>query len=221
MSQSGVPLDQIVENKETIQKYMSDFPKEWLDGAEFSYEQLVNHITESIISDPKIANALKEKRLQNLMKNITEDHYPNIIKCINELKQKPDNTQKVTKIKNDDLGEVAFVEPKNDEVMVHMEPISKDDDNEPKLTAPYTIKALNLAYISRLQRENPKTRRIIDHLTQCPKEKQDSKLKKNFKLLNFLLVTRKSPKLPWEPSNIRIYLSCAQNLMVAGINSKL
>ena len=214
MSQSGVPLAQIVESKDFINKYIEEFPKEWREGAEISYQELVAHMTDFILKNPQVKSCIKMKRLTSLMKNVTENQYPHIVKCINELKERPDGNQKITKLKDEEI-EVAFIEPKEDEVLIRVEPINKEDDKDDvKLVGPQSFQTLSIPYLIRIQRESPKMRKIIQHLTFTPKEKQNPKISKHFKVLGQLLVCKKHIKSPWVADNLRIYLNCPQGLTV-------
>ena len=213
MTRTGVPFEEKMESKEFLEEYAKKMPKEWLEGRIFYYEELVKHVTREILKDEKINDTLKQKRLKGLIQNVTENHYPHIVKCLDEVKGKPDHSQKVRVMKNDDIN-VKITEPIAEEVMIMVEEINA---NEPKLTPPSTIRALNIDYIIRLQKESKQTRRVIQHLLLCPKDKVDPKIKKNFRLLDsMLLITRKHNKYPWSGDNIRIFLGQALALYVLG-----
>ena len=207
---TGLPLSQTKDAEDFFKNFKERIPKQWIDGAHFSYQDMINHLTSEILKDPKISENVRQKRFQNLLQNVEEKWHPPILKFVKE--GRDTDILKTTVLKGDDI-EVSLLECKGPYRYVDIK--SAQHKKESKLAPPRSIKALNLAHIVRMQREDEQCAKVINHLLTVPVNKQDNKWKKKFKLLDSnLLVTRKNPKGLWDEKNIRIYLPITAALYV-------
>ena len=211
-SYTGLPIGQMKDAQELFKEFKNRIPPEWISGAEFSYSDMIKHLTSEILKDPKISENVRQKRFSNLLRQIDEKWHPPILQFVKNDGIKPNTDVLQTKtLKGKDI-EVSVIECKTDR-FVQIYPVNAKQDT--KLSPPRSIRALNLSHIIRLQRENKQCNRVINHLLTVPEGKQDTKWKKHFKLLDSnLLVTRKSAKKPWDVENLRIYLPITGALYV-------
>ena len=202
ISFTGLPIGQMKDAKEFFENYKEKIPSEWKNGAEFSYQDMISHLTSEILKDPKISENVRQKRFNSLLQNIDEQFHPPILQIVKN--GRDTNVLNSKTMKGKDI-EVSVLECKGPERYVD---IKSNQTSSNKLSPPRAVKALNIAHIVRMQREDPQCANVIYHLLTVPFEKQDKKWRKHFRVLDSnLLVTRKSFKKPWDDvANLRIYL---------------
>ena len=207
---TGLPMNQTKDAEEFFKDFKDKIPSDWVKGAEFSYKDMISHLTSEILKDSKISENVRQKRFQNLLQNIDEKWHPPILQFVKD--GKDTNVLKKTVLKGEGI-EVSLLECRGPERYVDIR--SAQTKKETNLSPPRSIKALNLAHIVRMQRENQQCSRVINHLLTVPAKDQDKRWRKQFRLLDSnLLVTRKYSKGKWDEKNIRIYLPIPAALYV-------
>ena len=208
VSFTGLPIRQMRDSEKIFQEFEKKIPKKWISGAEFNYQDMINHLTSEILKDPKISENVRQKRFSHLLQQIDEKWHPPILQFVKQGTGKDTEVIQTKTLKADDDLEVSLIQCKGDRyVDLKVNIMATNVGQNTKLTPPRSIKALNVSHLVRMQREDEQCNKVIQHLLTVPREKQDPKFKKQFRLLDSnLLVTRKSAKQPWTESNLRIYL---------------
>ena len=176
--------------------------KKRMEGAEFHYDGLTQHITSEILKDDKLNNNLKHKRLKALMKNVADNLHLNIVRVLENQKNPWWNSEGE---ENGRWWNPSKSNTTNCKIPTISTTAAKNNKS-PNPTPPAHTRPLSEDYLAKTQRQSKQMRKVIQYPVFCPKDKMDTKQKKNSKQLDSaLLVTRRINRLPWRADEIKIH----------------
>merc|ERR1712012_748510 len=80
VTETGLPVAHKADMHEFLEKYKNTIPQEWKEGAIFTYQDMIDHLTEVVMNDPTISKTLKSKRLNGLLEQLQPQYMPESIK---------------------------------------------------------------------------------------------------------------------------------------------
>ena len=205
VTETGLPVGHKADLDAFFKKWGDTIPQEWKDGAIFKHQDMINHLTDTIMNDPSISKTLKAKRLNGLLEQLNPNHLPDsILFAKKEIDSSVYKSQKVKSKSKDPEIDAFVVEYKREEVIM---PNCYNVETE-GYAPPRKINTISIAQIVKLQQDDQQCREMIMYIMTTPEEKQDGRVRNKFRVLNgSLLVTRKNRKLPWSNvGNLRVYL---------------
>ena len=207
VTETGLPVAHKADLHEFLEKYKNTIPQEWREGAIFTYQDMIDHLTEVVMNDPTISKTLKSKRLNGLLEQLQPQYMPESIKFAKEKIDSPVyKSHKVSDVLTPSDPEIkAFIaEYKQESIRVPNFYNMQTEGYAP----PRKIKTLSIAQIIKLQDDDLQCRKAKMYILVTPEHKQDGRIRNHFRVLNGnLLVTRRKNKLPWsEVENLRVYL---------------
>ena len=212
VTQTGLPVAHKADLDEFFEKYKSSIPQSWKDGAIFTYQDMINHLTETVMQDPTITNSLKSKRLNGLLDQLQPQYMPESIKFAK--RQIESSVYKSRKVEDPKTPEIKayLVEYRQDSLLIPQFYDVQAEERAP----PRRIQTLSIERLVRLQHSDPQCKRAIMHILTTPEEKQDGRIRNHFKVINGnLLICRKTRKRPWsDEGNLRVYLTPVPALTV-------
>ena len=208
VTETGLPVAHKADMHEFLEKYKNTIPQEWKEGAIFTYQDMIDHLTEVVMNDPTISKTLKSKRLNGLLEQLQPQYMPESIKFAKEKIDSPVyKSHKVSDVLTPSEPEIkAFIaEYRQESIKV---PAKFCNVQTEGYAPPRKIKTLSIAQIIKLQDDDLQCRKAKMYILTTPEHKQDGRIRNRFRVLNGnLLVTRRKHKLPWsEVENLRVYL---------------
>ena len=77
-------ISELRESEKFFEDFKDRIPQKWKNGAEFSYQDMINHLTSEILKDPKISENVRQKRFHNLLLQIDEKFHPTILEFVKD-----------------------------------------------------------------------------------------------------------------------------------------